>query len=520
MDPLKEMAWALPDAVALETPDGRWTHGELDREVDALARRLLALGAGPRVRVAALLPLRLDVAVLIHAVPRTGAVLSPLNPRWTPRELRPVLEALRPVIVVCDGSTEAFALEALSGREREEGPLDPSAPRGQGGYRLLSVDPPEQGADGDVGGVPYLGSVEPSGAPLPGLRNPDVSAVLWTSGSSGRSRGVELTRDNLLVSARSARKALDLRTSDAWLATLSPAHVGGLATFIRAPVVGCRVLVHGDFSSGLFNTVVDSGAVTHASLVPTMLRMALDDRGGRPPPERLRCVLLGGAPAPQALLERARATGFPVAVTYGLTEASSQVATAPPELVRRKPGTVGEPLPGVQVRVPVGGGEIRVRGPVVGLRYLGSAIPLTDEEGWLRTGDLGRVDDEGHLWITGRLSERIISGGTNVDPAEVEAVLRSHPDVADAVVLGAPDPVWGERVVAYVVPAPLSAGPEGWERLIREVEVLARRELAPSKRPREFRRLEALPLGPNGKVDRRALAARLGEDRTPSVPSG
>lgn len=536
MDPLKEMAWALPDAVALEGPGRRWTHMELDREVDLLARRLAAVGAGPRVRVAPLLPIRPDLVRLIHAVPRTGAVLAPLSPRWTAPELRRVLEALEPVIVVCDASTEAVALEALAGRNRA-GLLAPTASsRGSGGFALLTVDPPlgwpEPGEGGGVGagggvaeesapvGARRIDEVEAAAGPLTGVRNDEVMAVLWTSGSSGIPRGVELTRANLQIGARSARKALDLRPSDAWMLTLSPAHVGGLALVFRSPVVGCRVVVEGDFRSDRFNAAVDEGRISHASLVPTMLHRVLEERGDRPPPERFRCLLLGGARAPEALLARARNCGFPVALTYGMTETTSQVATAPPELVRRKPGTVGVPLPGMQVRVPREGGEILVRGPLVALRYLGSASPLSDGEGWLRTGDLGRVDAEGHLWITGRLSDRIITGGVNVDPMEVERVLREHPDVEEVVVLGVPDPLWGERVMAVLVPGPLSAGAEGWQRLLRELEVLVRRELAPAKRPRDFLRVEALPLGANGKVDRAAVAGLAVAHRTPRGARG
>ncbi len=521
MDPLKEMAWALPDAVALEAPSGRWTHVELDRDVDLLARRLAAAGAGPRVRVAPLLPLRPELVRLIHAAPRVGAVLSPLSPRWTATELRRVLAALEPVLVVCDASTEALALEALAGRGAV-GVEGLAETNGSGRSGLFTVDPPlgwpdrgEPRADREeLPAALRLDAVEPSTGALPGTRNSDVTAVIWTSGSSGIPRGVELTRDNLLVAARAARKALDLRMSDAWLASLSPAHVGGLALVVRAPVVGCRVVVEGDFRTEVFNAAVDEGRISHASLVPTMFHRVLDERGDRPPPERFRCLLLGGARAPESLLARARHTGFPVALTYGMTETCSQVATAPPELVRRKPGTVGTPLPGVQVRVPREGGEIRVRGPVVALRYLGSASPLADGEGWLRTGDLGRVDAEGHLWITGRLSDRIISGGVNVDPLEVERVLRAHPDVDDVAVLGVPDPLWGERVVAVLVPGPLSAGSDGWQRLLRELEVLVRRELAPAKRPREFLPVDALPLGSNGKVDRAAVAALAVQGRT------
>jgi O-succinylbenzoic acid--CoA ligase len=167
------------------------------------------------------------------------------------------------------------------------------------------------------------------------------------------------------------------------------------------------------------------------------------------------------------------------------------VATAAPDLVRLKPGTAGPPLPGVEVRIG-DGEEILVRGPTV-------APGEGDEYGWLHTGDLGRLDTDGHLWVTGRLSHRIISGGVNVDPEEVEAVLRAHPGVQETAVVGIPDPEWGERVVAALV----APGPG----VLEEIEAVARDLLSPGKRPRVFRLMDALPRNANGKVDREAVRA-------------
>ena len=205
-------------------------------------------------------------------------------------------------------------------------------------------------------------------------------------------------------------------------------------------------------------------------------------------PDSLRCLLIGGAHAKTELLEEALALGLPLALTYGLTEATSQVATAPPGLVASKPGTVGRPLPGVDLRIS-GTGEILVRGPTV-------APGLEAEDGWLHTGDLGHVDGEGDLWVTGRLIHRIISGGVNVDPAEVEAVLRTHPGLEEVAVVGVPDPKWGERVVAALVPDGKT------EDLPHQLDRIAKAVLSPAKRPRDYRFLEALPRNVNGKVDR------------------
>ena len=233
------------------------------------------------------------------------------------------------------------------------------------------------------------------------------------------------------------------------------------------------------------------GSVSHVSLVPTMLHQALEEWGGRRAPTSLECVLMGGDRMSGGLIDKALAADFPLALTYGLTQASSQVATAPPPLVRRKPGTVGVPLRGVEMRTGPEG-EILLRGPTV-------AAGRIADDGWLHTGDLGEEDDEGHLWITGRLSDRIISGGVNVDPAEVEAVLQSHPGVQEAAVVGIPDMKWGEKVAAAVVCHP-SGNPE-----IGDLEGMTQDALSPAKRPRVIRFVDELPRNPNGKVDRNGV---------------
>ena len=323
-------------------------------------------------------------------------------------------------------------------------------------------------------------------------------AVLWTSGTTGRARGVSLTAENLAASAAASRERLSLGPSDRWYLGLSCAHIGGLAMIVRAALLGSALVVRGAFSAESFNTLLDEGRVTHASLVPTMLHRVLDVRGDRLAPATLRCVLVGGARTPRQLVDRALRAGFPIALTYGMTEASSQVATAPPSLVRLKPETTGAPLPGVEVRVD-GAGEVLVRGDTVASAYVGSSEPLTDGGGWLHTGDLGELDADGHLRVTGRRSDRIVTGGVNVDPAEVEDILRSHPGVTDVSVVGLPDPEWGEVVAAAAVRRPgLYPDPA-------ELETLARSRLTSSKIPRRILFLEELPRNANGKVNREAV---------------
>ncbi len=330
---------------------------------------------------------------------------------------------------------------------------------------------------------------------------PDGAAVLWTSGTSGSPRGVVVSARNLRASARAAAARLGLGGRDRWLASLSIAHVGGLALVTRALILGSEIVAEGAFDAGRASALIDEGRVTHASLVPTQLLRLLDARGDRPPPSAFRCVLVGGALAPDDLVRRALALGWPIALTYGMTEMTSQVATAPPSLVRRKPGTVGPPLDGVELRIS-GIGEILVRGATRASGTVGTRVPLVDADGWYATGDLGHLDEEGHLWVTGRRSERIISGGVTIDPREVEAVLRAHPAVVDVCLVGLPDAEWGEKLAAAVVPV------EGAFDL-EEVDAWSRDRLGPPRRPRRWLLLNELPLNANGKVDRAAVRGRF-----------
>jgi O-succinylbenzoic acid--CoA ligase len=257
--------------------------------------------------------------------------------------------------------------------------------------------------------------------------------------------------------------------------------------------------------------LVLEGRVTHLSLVPAMLVGLVEALESEPShrvrleaASHLRCVLVGGAACPPVLVDRALALGLPLALTYGLTQASSQVATATPEEVKGGGAGCGRPLDGVEVRILDGGtaGEILVRGPTVALGYLGTDESMTDPDGWLHTGDRGRIDGDGRLHVLGRLDGLIISGGSNVQPEEVESFLRSLDGIRDAVVVGVPDERWGQRVCAALMTEHPDPDPAG----VRESVLAACREgLAPAKRPRTIVVTDALPLTPNGKIDREAV---------------
>jgi o-succinylbenzoate---CoA ligase len=487
MDPLREAARRDPGGEAVSVPEAdglSWSWEELEDRVEVAALHLSEAGMGPGGVVATLLPPTPEALVLLHAVPRVGAVLLPLHPGWTLPEV-------------------TRALGAVGGSGLLVAP-DPRVPELRGAL-------PRSGLPG-VGVVP-VEEVTAFDAPVGGWRPSDVAldpdapvALILTSGSTGAPRPVPLTRGNLLASAQGAQDRLRLDPADRWLASLAVAHVGGLALLHRGAVVGSTTIFAGPFEPARFLALADRGEITHASLVPVLLQRLLEARPDAPAPRGLRCLLLGGAATPAPLLRAALDRRWPVALTWGMTEATSQVATATPDQVRRKPGTVGRPLKGVAVRVVGDQGEDLPRGAVGELWVAGPTLaPLPAVEaagGWHRTGDLGRMDDEGDLWITGRASERILSGGVTVEPAEVEAALLAHQDVAEVAVAGRPDPHWGERVVAFVVPARPAAPPS-----TAELDAFSRERLAASKRPRAWVFLDALPRNANGKVDRKALRA-------------
>jgi O-succinylbenzoic acid--CoA ligase len=315
------------------------------------------------------------------------------------------------------------------------------------------------------------------GAPLTLTHDLDATAiVVHTSGTTAGPRAVELTYGNWLWSALGSAAALGADPGDRWLCTLPLAHVGGLSILLRSAIYATTVVLHERFDADAAADEIATRA-TLVSVVPTTLARLLD-AGLRHPPA-LRAALVGGAPIAPALLRRAAAAGVPTVSTYGLTEACSQVTTA------------GPPLFCTRVRIGAGR-EILVAGPTV-------APGSVAADGWLHTGDEGELDGAGNLVVTGRAGDTIITGGENVAPTEVEAVLAEHPAVAEAAVHGAADPEWGQRVVATVV---LRAGKTATAEDLRGY---CRVRLAGYKVPRVVRFAPELPKTVSGKLLRRSL---------------
>jgi O-succinylbenzoic acid--CoA ligase len=487
---LGQRAALTPGHLAVLAADGQWSYRELDERAEGAAQQLRALGVQPGDRVALLAENSAAYAALVHAIPRAGGVLVPLNLRLTISELATQLLARR--------------VRLLIHSERETA-------------RARAV-----AAQGGQPGCTGLEALVAQRVASPGVRPVElarVHSIIATSGTTGQPKGVLLTVGNLTWSAIGSVLALGVGPRDRWLACLPFFHIGGLAILVRAALAGFPVVIHARFDPAAVNAALDEQQVSLLSVVATMLERLLEVRGERPFPASLRCVLLGGGPVPPALLETCARRAVPVVQTYGLTEAASQVTTLLPEEAGRTGGSAGKPLFPTEVRIvdaysaplPAGTlGEIAVRGPTVSPGYDGEPPPERPG-GWLRTGDLGWLDEEGYLYVSDRRDDLIVSGGENISPAEVEAVIRQHPAVAEVAVVGVRDPVWGQQVVAVVVPAP--GQPFQPDALLRH----CRARLAGYKVPRQVVVCTELPRTASGKVQRGRLRSWL-EDET--VPLG
>lgn len=485
MSDRRDLPWRAaltPDAPALEDAAGTWNFAELADRAQRGAAFVTAVAGSGDAPVALLLEGDARFAAWFHAVVLAGRAALPLNLRLTVRELASQLSQARASCLL--GATGDARLDELRARL-------PALP---------------------VVAAPALDTLPRD----PAMRNaarPDadaVCAVLYTSGTSGRAKGACLTRENFHASARAAEDRLGAVVHRRWLACMPLYHVGGLSILMRSVQFGGAVRLHPHFDAAAVSDALDGGDIAGVSLVPTMLSRLLAHRGARPAPRGLETLLLGGAAAAPELVARALAAGYPVCPTYGLTEATSQVATAAPPPTGAVATSPMLPLAGTELRIVADGrelatgepGEILVRGPTVMHGYLHDreSTAHTLRDGWLHTGDIGFLDAAGGLRVLDRRDDLVVSGGENVYPAEVEAVLLEHPDVKDAGVTGIADADLGTRVVAWVVlKAGRSAGLASLERHCRQ-------RLAGYKQPREFRCVAELPRNAAGKLQRRRLA--------------
>jgi o-succinylbenzoate---CoA ligase len=333
-----------------------------------------------------------------------------------------------------------------------------------------------------------------------------TAAIFFTSGTTGAPKGAQLSERAFIASADASARHLGWRANDRWLLALPLAHIGGFSIVTRS-LLARRTIVLPEgtarFDEEVIVRAIERDQATIASLVPSMLVRLLERAPAWRPPPGLRAILLGGAPAPAALLASARERGVPILTTYGLTEACAQVTLQALGTLPDPKHGAGAPLAQIEVRVRGGSSEIEVRGPTMMLGYLGIDRTMTfDHAGWFATGDFGRFDEEGRLHLLGRRSDLIVTGGENVYPLELERALEACAEVRTACVLGLPDERWGEIVCAVIVARDPSV-PVGL--VIERVERFGREHLAAFKRPKRIEVVEALPVSEGGKVDRGAV---------------
>lgn len=486
VDLLTHRVQVTPDRTALlDVHDGSLrAAAELHDRASGLAGALESI-VEPGDRVALLLETSPRFVEVYWAIRRLGGTVVPLNVQRSTTQLQTQLDELEPRLLLCQESSEATAVSLNHDQIR-------------------SIDVPQHDD------VRTLSKTQAQTPPAP-ADNDDVAVILFTSGTTGQPKGVPLTVGNMLWSAIGSALRLGVSPSDRWLCCIPMYHTGGLAPIVRAVVYGSTLSVQREFDATETARYIESHGITGVSLVPTMLRRLLS--AGWAPPDHLQTVLLGGAPAGEELLAEALAAGVPVAPTYGLTEAASQVATARPGSVRSHPGSVGPPLLTTTLTVvdedgdpvPDGeSGELVVSGPTVTPGYLSEDRNASafGEHG-LHTGDLGRRDTTGRLWIEGRLDDRITTGGEIVEPSVVVDVLEQHPGVDRAAVVGIPDPEWGERVAAQITLREDATVSE--DDLIEH----CKSSLADFEVPRTWSIVERLPRTPSGTVDRDAVKSAL-----------
>ena len=452
--PLAAQARARPQHLALVGPAGALTYAELRHQAARQAAHYAQGGMGAGDRVALLGPPDVTFVVQLHALGWLGAQVVPLPHRAPPQEVAD--RATRAAVahaVVCPGAPTA-ARAALTAALAASGGTSPCGPAA-----ALPLEPhPERS-------WPWAARR---------LR-------LQTSGTSGAPAQVDLDVAQLVLHAFGSATRLGHHIDDVWLDVLPLHHVGGLMILYRALLTGATVHLPGAFDAAATAVALASGDISLVSLVPAMLAQVLPLWPPGPPPPRLRAVLLGGAPTPQRLQDAALARGLPLAITWGMTEAGSQVCTRWPG----SPGpaaNVGPPLPFAHV---TGGADaLWVIGPGSGRAR--------------QTGDWGEIAPDGVVTVLGRRDRVLISGGENIAPEEVEAVLLTHPQVADAAVVGRADALWGERPVAHLV----AVG-----ALVPNDELVAfcRARLASFKVPVQFHWHPTLPRDGLGKMLRAGL---------------
>jgi long-chain acyl-CoA synthetase len=480
--------------VSLAFEGRRYTNLDQQREASRLAHTLRRLGVGVGDRVVVMLPNCPEVTESYGAILRCGGVIVPIIFLLGDREVAHILADSEAKVVIT-------AADMLWKVEAQLGVL-PTL------QHVLLVD---GGGDGRTRSLAAEKAGEPDAFPTVDRRPDDLAVILYTSGTTGVPKGVALSHDNLESNARAAASLNELGREDWAVAVLPLSHSYGLTVMNAGHILGSRAaLLRWFHPEAVLQTIQEFRAVA-MSAVPTMLIYLLNyPEADRFDTRSMRVWGSGAAPLPVEIVEPfERKFGGRILEGYGLTEASP-VVSAHRLSGPRRIGSVGRAIPGVEISIqddmdgplPAGElGEVCVRGRNVMVGYYRNPeeTARTVRAGWLHTGDMGRLDDEGFLFIVERKKDLIIRGGFNIYPREVEEVLYAHPKVAEAAVVGMKDPLMGEDVLAFVV---LRSGERASEE---EIGAFCESRLARFKCPKRIRFVESLPKSPIGKILRKEL---------------
>lgn len=457
---LTQAARLDPEALACRYAGESLSYRQLETRVDAVAQRLAALCDGRVIAHYAFDPFERMLVML--ACLRLGCAWLPLDPALDLELQLPLLRQTGCKWVLTDTITPA---------PRSDHKCIPIASLFDAGACLHKVQPADTSPE-------------------------TISLIVPTSGTSGEPKGVMLSGANLAASVAAVNRRLGYMPGDSWLACLPLSHIGGLAIPLRCLLARATLVLHANFDAARVWQALKEEAITHISLVPPMLDRLLDEAQGKRPPHSLRVVLIGGGALDPALAKRAHDLGWPLAVSYGMTETGSLCAVDDGPQAGLEAGRVGSALPGFELALSPTG-ELRVRGPAAMAGYANPALQPGQglDEGWFNSGDIGALDEHSGLHIEGRSDERVNSGGLRLWPQTVEEMLLACPGIREVGVTARADPVWGDRLVALYV----------GDISIAELEVWAREHLPGSLRPREFQQVDALPHTALGKLNRSQL---------------
>lgn len=502
---------ATPERVLLVDEAGRTMSARgLRTSAQRVAERLHATGIGRGSLVSWILPTGMDALVVALALSRLGAVQIPVIPVYREREIGHILD---------ETALDAFIVTPRwRGFDYLELCRDLSSRRG-GHTAVLGVED----VVGDVAQPPAPRIAESAGRDMG-----ETTWIFYTSGTGGLPKGVRHGDAALVAAARGMVEHLAITAEDRSGIAFPIAHIGGPINLMAGLVAGCTLVLIENFDPQRTSDVLAREGVTMAGSGTAFHLAYLGVQAQRPDQPlfpQLRCCPGGGAPKPAGLHDRVKRElgGAGVVSGWGLTEAPLLTMGRPSDRDEQLSATEGSPLPGVQLRTvsadgrtcrPGEQGELRAKGPQVMLGYVDPALTADafDDEGWLRTGDLGTIDAEGYVRITGRLKDVVIRNGENIGTAEVEDLLRGHPDVADAAVFGLPDSRTGERVCAVLELVPTAPRPD-----LDEIGAfLESRGLRRHAWPEQLETMDALPRTVAGKVDTAALRTRLGAARAGS----